>query len=652
MQLDRSIGHPSPVVRYRVLGALEVTSAETPVELGGVRQQIALAALLLEAGRVVPVDRLVQAIWDLDPPVTAKEQVQNSVSTVRRLLVNVGLPRRVVAWRTSGYVLGIEQEQLDSVTFNDHVGRARANAKAGHYESAAKEFRSGLSLWRGAALSGMPSRIIRTGAAQLDERRLAAAEECIDLELRLGMDQELVDELSALVAEYPYHERLRAHLMLALYRSGRQVEALEIYRGTRELFTNELGLEPSEELRQLHQNILANRLILNTPTGVAGTPGSDGAARAHSRVCDQSGPVTLIPRQLPPRPRALIGRKQAIDYFAEVMTGGADRTPGQPAICLMTGKAGVGKTALAVHLGHVLSERFPDGQLYADLGGADPGPVDPHTILARFLAALGVPVPLGRHEREALYRSRLADRRVLVVLDDVASVNLVRPLIPAGSACAVLLTSRMRLAGVRPTGHLDLDVLTRDDATEMLKSLVGGDRLAREKGSAAELVDLCARLPLAIEMAGVRLAAKPHWPLATLAARLADRRTRLDELSDGDDGVRPNLRRTYQLLDAEARLLYRRMGLCPASHLTPRACAALAETSTRDAQELVEELVDVRLVDPVGKHAGAHARYRLDDLSRLFAWERAVAEESSLRRAEALARAAARVTDDKAVINR
>ncbi|WP_412539471.1 BTAD domain-containing putative transcriptional regulator [Longispora sp. K20-0274] len=589
-------------MQVRVLGPLEVLVGGVPVPLGGRRPQVILAMLALEANRVVPVDRLVDAVWDEDPPSTARGQVQICVSALRRAL---GLPD-AIGTRPPGYLLAVGEHQLDAHVFEESLTAARLLAEADRLAEAADRLRAGLALWRGPALAGVDGRLLRTATTRLEESRLTATEERIRLDLALGRHDELVGELFELVAAHPLRERPHAHLMTALYRTGRPAEALEAFRRARAGFVEELGIEPGEELRRLEHAILSADPALDPPV--------------------PARPVLVVapaaPRQLPSDTADFVGRSRSTGLAREVLSGaGAPAVP----VLTITGPGGVGKSALAVHLAHRAVQDFPDGQLYADLRGVC-APVGPAEILARFLRALGVAgpaIPDGLAERAELYRTRVSGRRILIVLDDAASEEQVMPLLPGSASAAVIVTARGRLAGLPGARHLGLGVLDRDTALGLLARIVGVDRVAAEPRAAEALVELCGGLPLALRIAGARLASRPHWRISRLLDRLRDETRRLDELEHGSLGIRASISLSYEGLTPPAQRLLRRLALLDAPDVAGWVGAAVLDTGVEDAEDLLELLVDAQLLEVVGG-----ARYRFHDLIRVFARERALAEES------------------------
>ena len=473
----------------------------------------------------------------------------------------------------------------------------------------------------GPALADAASEVLqRTARPRLEEARLVALEERLEVELGLGRHVQLVGELEALVAAYPTRERLRQQQMLALYRSGRAADALAAYRNMRRALAEELGLEPSPALQQLERAILQADPALGAVLPAAETP--------HHR------PLSLLPPcQLPPDIDDFTGRQAALAEVQRLLE--AERATAI-VISAIAGKAGVGKTALAVHVAHRLRPRFPGGQLYVNLRGAEAQAFDPADVLAGFLRALGVEGALiaeGLEERVCQYRSRLADRRVLVLLDNAASEAQVRPLLPARPGCSVLVTSRVRLSGLEAAHPLTLDVLEADQAVALLARLAGPERVAAEPEAAAAIVRLCGLLPLALRIAGARLASRPDWRLALLAERLADERRRLDELRAGDLEVRASVALSYQGRGEPERRLFRLLGLLAAPSFPAWVAAALLDSESAEAEGLLE-----RLVEAAGQDQAGQLRYRLHDLLRVYPRERLQLEEPTAAQRASLER--------------
>jgi DNA-binding SARP family transcriptional activator len=592
-------------VEFRLLGPVGVWDGGVPVPVGGSKPRALLAALLLDLGEVVPAQRLVDVVWGEAPPDTARGLVQTYVSALRRALHRDGAAE-VILTSPPGYLLRAEPEQLDLVRFARDVAAGRRAAAEGRHAEAADLLRRALSLWRGSALGGVDSELLASEAARLEEQRLSVLEERVAADLALRRHEALIPELVGLVGQHPTREGLRRALMLALYRAGRQAEALAAYRAGRRVLLDELGVEPGPALRALHDAMLRGDDALGDEEPDAG--------RAS---------VPASPAQLPPVPADFTGRAAQIDALVRRLEP-ADVVP----VCVVTGKGGTGKSTLAVRVGHELASRYPDGQLVASLRGMTDTPAPPEAVLAQFLAALGdTDPPATRAERSRRYRSLLAGRRVLVVLDDAATEAQVRPLLPGTAGCAVLVTSRGRLPGLAGADLVELDVLDAAEATAMLARIAGPARVAREPEAARALVERCGRLPLAVRIVGARLATRQHWTLAHLAGRLDDEERRLDELAVGDLQVRASLGLSYAALDARARRGLRRLGLLGLADFPAWVLAALLDTTEADADAVLERLLDAQLLDFALVDEAGQSRYRLHDLLRIYAAERAAEEE-------------------------
>ncbi|WP_203913543.1 AfsR/SARP family transcriptional regulator [Rhizocola hellebori] len=599
---------------FRVLGPLHVVDARITAS----RQQIVLAVLLLEANHVVPVGRLVDAVWEDAPPATAKSQIQICISTIRRALSHAGLGDRIDT-SPAGYQIRVADGELDLRTFNDLVSEGRTAVREHRLEAAASAFRRALALHPGSPLVGLDSRVVRAAAARLAERRLTAAEEYLEVELRLGRHRELIDELMALVTEHPLRERLWHQLMTALYRSGRQAEALAAYQSARQASVDDLGLEPSEPLRSLERAIL--------------TGNAEPALMAELEPDPPDSEESLIPvpRMTPAAVPDFTGHRDLVDELCGFLRGRTKRPDSDSVpVAAITGRGGIGKTTLAVHLAHQLAVDFPDGQLFVHMGGHANGDKLAH-ILDRFLRALGISgsaVPDGLEARAATFRSRVAGARVLVVLDDAVDEREVRTLLPGSPSCGVIVTSRQRLAGIPGCRLVEVGVLDQRNAVELLARMVGEERVGTEPSEALQLVQLCGRLPLAMRIAAARLIARPHWKISQLTSRLADESRRLDELAHGGLDVRTSITFSYEALDDGAQRLLRRLGLLDAQDFQSWAAAPLLDADMTTATDTLDTLVDARLVDVVGG-SGAATRYRLHDLVRVYARERLNADESA-----------------------
>ncbi|WP_419995160.1 BTAD domain-containing putative transcriptional regulator [Streptomyces boninensis] len=604
----------------------------------GARQRTILALLLLRPGQVVPADVFIDEVWNDSPPATARTQVAICIAGLRKMLRAAGADEELIVTAHPGYRLDIDPGNVDAGRFDQLVARAAADAAAGRTQQAGEAYDEALALWRGSALTGVTGLLVEEEAARLEELRLTAYDDGTEVSLSLGRHAEVLPDLAAMVREHPMRERLHHHLMLAHYRSGRRAEAMEAYRDARRLFSDELGLEPGPELQELHQAILRDDPDLQLP----------GDQREAKEWSPEPERRRLIPNELPPDVPGFTGREDELTRLDGLLEAAGEG--GSPRVGLLTGVAGVGKTGLALRWAHRVAEHFPDGRLFADLRGYDVGNANAtaHDVMSRFLRSLGVPseeIPAEPEERVPLYRSVLAGRRVLMVLDNVRTLAQVMPLLPS-NGCVVLITSREPMESVvtwPPSARIRLGLLAAPEAAQLLGRLVGEERIASARADAARLAELCDRLPLALRIAGARLASKPHWTVRHLVGRLSNERRRLDELSQGESQVRASLALSYRYLPGEAAELYRLLGLLPVPDFDAWTAAALlgpglTEDCVMDAERLLEHLVDAQLVDVTGSDGGGRLRYRLQNLLRLFAHERAVAEDSAESREQALAK--------------
>ncbi|PSK95880.1 DNA-binding SARP family transcriptional activator [Murinocardiopsis flavida] len=623
-------------MRYAILGPLEVRDIAAPDHVVRLSPKLSglLAVLLCAPGSAVAEARLIEAMWDGAPPRSAQKSLHVYVHHLRQSL---GGPDTVVR-EGGGYRLAADPAAVDSVRFARLVEEGRGAIGRGESAVGAALLREALDLWRGPAFSGLDSLpLVREEAARLAERRWSATEELFRTELALGRHDDAVAELTALVAEHPFRERLRGTLMLALYRAGRTHEALEVYRSGRALLIEELGIEPGRELRDLETAVLRGDPALDAPPApdptLAPAPEADpqdGAAPAAQRP-------PPVPAQLPPDIADFTGREALLaELGAALGDAGGGRTGGAP-VAAISGMGGVGKTSLAVRVAHSRAADYPGGQLYVDLRGAE-DPVDPAQVLAGFLHALGVEgaaVPVPQDERSALFRSMLGERRMLVVLDDAASEAQVRPLLPAAGGSAVLVTSRTRLVGLEGARLIDLDVFEPGQAIRLLERILGADRVAADPDAAESIARLCGYAPLAVRIAGARLAGRRQWPLSRLVRMLAHEGRRLDVLAVGDREVRACIELSHRALDPDAREAFRLLGVVEAPDYPEWVVAALLDVPMDAAQEHIEALVDAQLLTIVGGASG-RLRYRMHDLIRLYARELGAGDErgpAALRRA-------------------
>ncbi|MDX2600532.1 BTAD domain-containing putative transcriptional regulator [Streptomyces caniscabiei] len=709
-------------LEYRLLGPVEVWTGGRRIPLGGPKPRALLAALLLRPGRVVSAGALIDTVWGDEPPDSARALVQTYVSGLRRALP---AGAEGIETRPPGYLLRVDgdRDRLDLRDFERLTAAGRDRAATGDHPGASELLGQALELWRGSALGGV-GRALRVEAERLEEARQAALEDRISADLASpGREQHLVAELTALVGTHPTRERLRGHLMLTLYRLGRQADALAAYAEGRAVLADELGIDPGPGLRGLHEAILRSDPGLmppaapaqgrphrtgraprparpdgEDPTGRPRSAGGPDSAR-HPESADRDGPASLDrpgPAQgtdgshlpdpalradgshlpdpalradgslthsasegpvgeaglpvgpaparsgplvraalLPPAIGDFTGRERQLDDVSALLTGPREAMP----VAVVSGPGGVGKSAFAVQVAHRVAADYPDGQLYAELHGFS-DPVPPAEVLARLLRALGTEPPEGPAERGDLFRSLLARRRVLLVLDDAGSEAQVRPLLPGSASCGVLITSRARLAGLDGAARTGLDVLDDELGCELLARIAGSDHVRSDTDAARRIVALCGGLPLALRIAGARLATRRHWTPRMLADRLADERRRLDELTVGDLEVRTGLGLSYDALDPLGRTALRRLGLLGAPDVAAWTVAALLDLpDTEDAENVVDRLIDAQLLHFTGVDRAGQSRFGLHDLVRVYAAERAEAEEPRAERAAALGRA-------------
>ncbi|MEE6261795.1 AfsR/SARP family transcriptional regulator [Plantactinospora sonchi] len=671
---------------------------ENAIPLGGRKPRALLAALLVDHGRVVPVDRLIDVVWGSRPPGSARAILQTHVSALRQVVVRAD-PAAAIVSRAPGYLLRITDSSLDRDVFERLLAEGRAAAEADRYADALDLLRAASSLWHGEPLDGVDSDLLSGEALRLNELRLIAIEQRVDAELTLGRAALVCAELTDLVRRFPFRERLRGQLMVALTALGRRSEALAAYRTGRAALIDEMGIEPGPSLRAVHERILREDAAPGGGAGTFGDSGPDDRPDRHTTSPASAttatgttaggepaavvrGPGTgqastsdpldgppppdvaagqapddhtgsawsrLRPAQLPPAPADFTGRGEEVRRLVNTLSSAS--AIGTAQVHIIVGTGGVGKSTLALRIGHEVADRYPDGQLYAELRGMGDAPADPYEVLGRFLRALGMTltaVPTTLDERTERFRTLTAGQRILVVLDDAGSERQVRPLLPSASGCAVLITSRGRLGGIAGGSTTELGVLRPGDSVELLDRIVGHGRAAAEAEAAQQIVRQCGGLPLAIRVAGARLAGRQHWPLRLLANRLADERRRLDELAVGDQEVRASIALSYHTLDTQAREGLRVLGVLGLPDFASWVLSAVLGIPEAAGEELVERLVDAQLVDLVRLDGVGQLRYRLHDLVRLFAREVAEAEdppEQIRRRVGALGAAVVWIVD-------
>ncbi|NUR57445.1 MAG: SARP family transcriptional regulator [Catenulispora sp.] len=644
----------------RVLGPLRARLDGREVELGPPRQQALFAVLALRAGRVVDRDDLVDAVWGVEGPGNPVGGVHTYVADLRRRF-EPGRPRRstgtVLVSRGSGYRLNLRPDRLDANEFERLRTAARRAGADGDPAAQAAHLDAALALFDGSALAGVPGPFAQAQRVVWAERRQHAVADRLAAVLAQGRAEEVVADLRALAQEHPLRERIWSLLMLALYRCGRKADALDAYDQARTVSAEELGLDPGQELRDLRQRIIESDPGLNGPA--LDRPGVNGSTnRAATIAAPVSPAVRETVRQarcdLPHDLEDFTGRADEMARIVGSLGGvpgvpGADGTPTaptmpttltMPTVWALDGMAGIGKTALAVHVAHRLAPRFPDAQLFVDLHAHSPDqpPSTPQAALDQLLRAIGVEgpdIPADPEARAALWRARLAGTRTLIVLDNAASSAQIRPLLPGVSGCLVLATSRRRLTGL-DAEPLSLAAPPTPEAVELFASVVGDGRPTADPGAVEAVeavVGLCGNLPLAVRIAAARLRHRPAWDVGHLADRLRDEERRLTELKTEDRGVGPAFALSYQALDPPVRRLFRLLGLMPGPTFGALTAAALGGLARHEADEYLETLLDANLVSQ-----RSAAAYGLHDLVRVFTRQRCLAEESEDTRRRALGR--------------
>ena len=609
-------------MEFRLLGPVEVDIDGKAVMIGAIRQQIVLAHLLLERDHVVSIDRLVDALWGDDPPRTAKSQVQITISAMRRML-----DPDIIATRPPGYVIRVSPEALDLARYEKLTARASRAAAQQRPHDAVNDLREALALWRGPALCGLQGEVMQAAAAKLNESRISTYQECLALELQLGRHHDIIAELRKQVTESPLDERFRGQLMLALYRAGRQAEALEVFRVGREILRDELGLDPGDDLSRLGQAMLTH------------DPQLDAPGPRHSAWLPVKANATLVPRQLPRTIDDFTGREEVLREISRVVTGGASTgvAPDVPVVVL-TGRGGMGKTALAVRAAHLISSHFPDGQFYLQLR-----PDMRHTsaaLLEQLLCSVGVhpdAVPRDLDGRMAMYRTLLADRRVLIVIDGAFSTEHIIPFLPGTQGCAVIVTSVQRITGLEGVHQIHVGPLDDQSARALLQALVGASQGKAETEAMDELVQLCEGIPLALRVVAAKLSLRPHWRIAHMLVQLRDETRRLDELDLDGTSVRATLAVAYEALRKPAQRLLRRLTLLGTADFASWVGAPLLDAEIADAEDLLQQLVTSHLVEARVSEDGS-VRFYLHDLVRIYAAERLVAMESASDRLRSMER--------------
>jgi DNA-binding SARP family transcriptional activator len=588
------------MMEFLVLGSLEARQSGESIRVRGMRQQRLLASLLVNANRVVPMDMLVDELWEA-PPSSARPQVHNAIRDLRRILCGAGVSTLVTV--DAGYRLVVPQDAIDANCFTSRVVAAKTAEREGRLAESIRLLQSAVDLWRGEAFAGIQCPAVTRAAVRLNEQRLTAIEDLTTLRLQAGESNSLIGELYALLAEHPLRDTLRGNLMIALCRSGRQADALEVYDDGRRYLADELGLELSPRLRSLHAGILAD------------SSRPHGARIGKTTVTLTAPQFSTLPDIRPVLASGISGPGDHRNYLPHDLTdftgraaesdsllGVAGQGPAtSPLVIAIDGMGGVGKTVLALRVAHGLTPSHPDGQYFVGLQGFDPTqrPLSPEQALGTLLQASGLAadaIPRSLEERSALWRSRLAGRRCLVVLDGAADSAQVKPLLPGTGGATVLVTSRRKLTALDGALPVHLDALPLPDAVALFGRIVGEERAGRESAQVEKAVDLCGHLPLAIRIAATRLRDRPVWRVADLVGRLANTAQRAQCLKTAERDVMSLLRASYQDMTPSQRRFSQLISLHPSPSFDVTQAAAITGLPVDDVEHCFDVLLERNLI--------------------------------------------------------
>jgi DNA-binding SARP family transcriptional activator/tetratricopeptide (TPR) repeat protein len=658
--LSADPGSPSSTIWLGILGPLQVRVNGSELSSLPPAQQVVLALLALADGSLVRTEILNEALWRGDPPVSAVGIVQTYVSRLRTALGYSTSDRETcLQGSTGGYRLKLSDEELDVRLFRARLSEAQKAADQGETARACAAYERALALWRGAPLDDIEVLRGHPSAVALAAEHTSAVLDYAVAGTACGWHEQVLTELRSVAVKNPLDEVVQAQLMITLAASGHQAQALQAYEAVRYQLDAELGVSPGPVLRDVHARILREEIRPSAPETIH-LASSQRPVPTESRpnMTDPARPIEVVllreqaalsrhgivnggPAQLPADIADFTGREDYVRRLCEVLTATTEVSTGVVTIALISGSGGLGKTSLAIHVAHRLSAEFPGGQLYADLKGATADPVLPAEALGSFLRDLnveGTDVPLEEAGRAARYRTALAGRRVLVVLDNARDAAQVRPLLPGSASCAVLVTTRNRMPDLASTKLMDLNVLDEDEALTLFTRVVGDERVAAEPEATAELLLACAGLPLAIRICAARLVTRTGWTIRAMANRLRDEHRRLDEMTVGDLAVRASFEVSFASLTTTRRGVdpaqaFRLLGLWHGPTISSAAAAALFDATEDEAADALDILVDAHLLE-----SKSPDRYKFHDLLRVYSSERAVSDVPDNLREEAVER--------------